>query len=343
MSKNINKYGLSRTIPENVKRQIRRDCGFGCVCCGLAIASYEHIEPEFHKAKNHDPNKMAYLCEGCHARITRKFWSKEKVKEAREKPFCIQRGKCHDAFDVSSHTLIVWLGSNKMVNIETILKVDEINILTIEPPEELGAPYRLSGKFYDENESFLFEIIRNEWFGEYNNWDIECEGGRIIIRSDPRQIVLQILCKSQNELVIEKMNMFFRNTKFVSDEYEFCITVYDKSSVQVWGREFIADAKGCVAFSAVSRGRHPNISQGGQFTVGHHGALKFIAGGQNKYVIRSMPPPPDLPDTFKGNLLKKNWGTIRFNVPSKDDKLGKNDSCYCQSGLKYKKCCGAKK
>ncbi|MGD9726221.1 MAG: SEC-C metal-binding domain-containing protein [Nitrospiraceae bacterium] len=29
-----------------------------------------------------------------------------------------------------------------------------------------------------------------------------------------------------------------------------------------------------------------------------------------------------------------------FVPPSKSNKLGKNDPCPCESGLKYKKCCG---
>lgn len=30
-----NKYGLTRDIPEDVKRKVRKRCGFGCVICGL--------------------------------------------------------------------------------------------------------------------------------------------------------------------------------------------------------------------------------------------------------------------------------------------------------------------
>ena len=57
-----NKFELSRTIPEPIKRQIRQDSGFGCVICGLGIIQYEHVDPEFHLAKIHDPSKMTLLC-----------------------------------------------------------------------------------------------------------------------------------------------------------------------------------------------------------------------------------------------------------------------------------------
>jgi len=62
MVNEINIHGLSRTIPEGIKRQVRQECGFGCVVCGLAIATYEHIDPPFKTAKDHDPSKIAYLC-----------------------------------------------------------------------------------------------------------------------------------------------------------------------------------------------------------------------------------------------------------------------------------------
>jgi hypothetical protein len=78
----INKLGLSRAIPEAIRRKIRQDSGFGCVICGLAIASYEHIDPEFHEATEHDPDKMTFLCEGCRSRVTRGVWSKDKVWKA---------------------------------------------------------------------------------------------------------------------------------------------------------------------------------------------------------------------------------------------------------------------
>jgi hypothetical protein len=39
MKKN-NKYGLKRTIPEKIKREVRQRCGFGCVRCGSLRTNY---------------------------------------------------------------------------------------------------------------------------------------------------------------------------------------------------------------------------------------------------------------------------------------------------------------
>ncbi|WP_140145769.1 HNH endonuclease, partial [Vibrio parahaemolyticus] len=77
-----NKHGLSRYIPEDVKRKVRQKCGYGCVVCGTAIVEYEHVDPEFSEAKEHDPDKIVLLCSQCHAKVTRKFLSKESIKLA---------------------------------------------------------------------------------------------------------------------------------------------------------------------------------------------------------------------------------------------------------------------
>lgn len=55
-----NKFGLSRYIPSDVKLQVRKNSGFGCVICGMGIIHYEHVDPEFHVAQTHDPDK--WLC-----------------------------------------------------------------------------------------------------------------------------------------------------------------------------------------------------------------------------------------------------------------------------------------
>ena len=150
MVNEINTHGLSRDIPKDVKRQVRQECGFGCVICGLAIATYEHIDPPFKDAREHDPSKIAYLCGGCHDRVTRGVWSKQKVMQARLDPWCIRHHRCHDSFDISVPQPVIWLGPNEIININKILRIDDHVILAIDPPEQPGAPYSISGEFYDD-------------------------------------------------------------------------------------------------------------------------------------------------------------------------------------------------
>jgi hypothetical protein len=216
----INRHGLSRDIPDPIKREIRRKCGFGCVCCGLAIASYEHIDPEFADAREHDPARMAYLCEGCHSRVTRRFWSKDRVVRAAREPYCLvnPNRRFWDKLDVSAEDMMVQIGGVRCVKVPILLNVKGDDLLFVEPPEEPGAPFRISARFYDLNEQEIFRIDRNEWSGPPTNWDVECVGGRITIRSSPWKIALRLLIKPPKELIVERIDMAYRGERIVGND-----------------------------------------------------------------------------------------------------------------------------
>ena len=79
---NTNKYGLSRTIPEDIKRQIRQRSKFGCLICRQAIYTYEHIDPVFVEASEHDPDCMCLLCPNHQRDSTDGVLSKSEIMEA---------------------------------------------------------------------------------------------------------------------------------------------------------------------------------------------------------------------------------------------------------------------
>jgi hypothetical protein len=66
MSKKKNRFGLTRDVPADIARIIRKECGFGCLICGDGFYDYEHIDPTFNNAREHDPQKWLF----CAALIT---------------------------------------------------------------------------------------------------------------------------------------------------------------------------------------------------------------------------------------------------------------------------------
>jgi len=50
----------NRTIPVDIKRQLRQEANFGCCKCGVPILEYHHIKP-YHDVKTHDANDMMVL------------------------------------------------------------------------------------------------------------------------------------------------------------------------------------------------------------------------------------------------------------------------------------------
>lgn len=220
MPSDRNRHGLTRHIPADVKRRVRQECGFGCVCCGLAIAMYEHIEPEFANAREHDPAAIAYLCGSCHDRVTRGVWSKQKVWEARKSPYCIRNGGCWDAFDIESPgNLAVRMGSNLAIGFNKLLTIEGRTLLGVERPETPGGPYRLTAAFYDADEQLRLEIDGNDWKGPLGAADIECVGRTITIRTSPDEIALQLTSVPRMGVWIRKLNMTYKRKRFhINDE-----------------------------------------------------------------------------------------------------------------------------
>ncbi len=214
----VNKYGLSRDIPSEIKREIRKRCGFGCVICGSAIYEYEHIEPPFSEAKEHEPSKITLLCKSCHGKVTNKMWSKDKVKRFNKNPKCLQTGFSSEFFDINADSFEVILGSSSWINPKTVLEISGEPLLQIEPPDAEEAPLRISAKFYDIAGNEIFRIIQNEWQSLITNWDIEVKGPRIKIRNAPRKIILLIRAEPPRRLVVERLNMFYKNTQIIGRE-----------------------------------------------------------------------------------------------------------------------------
>ena len=125
----------------------------------LPLTNILNLHSEMHKSMTHQ--RWAYLCGSCHDRVTRGIWSKQKVMDARSEPWCIKNHRCHDSFDISAPNPVIWVGPNEIVNINKILSIDDHVILAIDPPEQTGAPYTISGEFFDDSGNLLFKIDKN--------------------------------------------------------------------------------------------------------------------------------------------------------------------------------------
>lgn len=213
-----NRFGLSRTIPDPIKREVRQRCGFGCVLCGMAVCQYEHIDPPFSEAKTHDPTAIALLCGSHHDKVSRGLMSKQTIKNALASPRALQHGFSFDTFDVGSNAPSVRLGTLTALRPRTILRVFGENVIEVAPPEQTGGPFRISAVFSDKEGREIFRIKDNVWETPIGNWDVEIVGPRITLRSAPRALLLQLRVEPPDLLVIERLEMYYQGTHINCDE-----------------------------------------------------------------------------------------------------------------------------
>lgn len=205
-----NQYGLKRYVRQNIRREIRSRCGFGCVICGLAIYDYEHFDPDFKDAKEHNPQGMTLLCMQCNQKRARGTLSAATVARANGNPKCKQRGFASELFDFGPEPITVKFAGVTFKDCRVLMRVGGVELLSIKPPEEPGAPILLSGTFSDITGTTSLKILDNVWSAGDENWDVEVEGPRLTIRRGLGDIVLQIRVYPPHALAIERIDMKIR-------------------------------------------------------------------------------------------------------------------------------------
>ncbi|WP_286775817.1 MULTISPECIES: hypothetical protein [unclassified Pseudomonas] len=202
-----NKHGLSRTISAEIKREVRKRCGFGCVRCGLGIYDYEHFAPDFADALSHDPAGITLLCPQCNQKRNRKVLSAATVATHNANPRCLQDGFASEWLDVSSESVEVVFAGSTFVDCTHILNVCGDNVLSILPPEFQGETYRISGLFADDTGATTLRIVENQWIAGADNWDVEWVGNTLTIRKGHGDIVLVLKTIPPKKLIVERLKM----------------------------------------------------------------------------------------------------------------------------------------
>lgn len=224
-----NQYGLGRYVPQDVRREIRSRCGFGCVLCGLAYYDYEHFDPDFKDAKEHNPDGMTLLCMQCNQKRARGTLSAETVARANEAPRCKQQGFASELFDFGPEPIEVKFAGVSFFDCKTLIQIRGVDLLSIRPPEAPGTPVLLSGYLSDCTGATTLKIVDNVWAAGDENWDVEVEGPRITIRRGLGDIALQIRVMPPHALAIERINMEFEGYFLKGNEQTLSYSIDGKS------------------------------------------------------------------------------------------------------------------
>lgn len=210
-----NRYGLSRDIPEAVKRAVRQNCDFGCIFCGLWIYQYEHIDPEFKDAREHNPNNICLLCPTHHQKVTSGRLTKQQVKDFYSHPKALERGYANDYLSLN-RKFYVTLGRIFYTATGKLLEINGQTLFELNEPTDTE-PMKLNCKIFDDEQNLILEVKKNEFIGLSKNWDIEQSGSRTIFRKKSRKICLQINLIPPDVLEIEIINLMFEKNKLLTN------------------------------------------------------------------------------------------------------------------------------
>ena len=179
-------------IPEPIKRQVRQECGFGCILCGMPIFQYDHII-RYSEKPAHDTSNLALLCPNHHNEKTAGRLSRERIDEARRAPFNATRGTTTTYRLEPSRELETWIGSNNayvaaVANDYPVLWINGRAFLTIHRD---GDFFSFSASVTDEAGRIVLNIQRGELTVATDVWDYRYEGRTLSIRSGQGEIILE--------------------------------------------------------------------------------------------------------------------------------------------------------
>jgi hypothetical protein len=213
-----NQHGLARTIPEHVKRAVRQRDGFGCIICGKAIFDYEHFDPEFSDACEHDAGGIVLLCIEHHGLKTRGLLSRETIASHLRNPHCRKAGFSFGAFDIGSMHPEIVMGGMTCTDTRCLINLYGDEIFSIAPPVEEGMPFRISAELRGLDSETILKIVENEWRSESSNWDVDIQGAVIIIRNALRKIDLVLRSDPPKRIIIERLQMTHKGCRIQCSE-----------------------------------------------------------------------------------------------------------------------------
>ena len=180
------------SIPDPIKREMRKRCGFGCVVCGLPLYEYHHIIG-FSAVQDHAAENITLLCNRHHAEFTKNLLTVEKVREKNEAPFnIINEQSSPYLLHYRENSCDFVVGTNIMKSIECLdaIRIDDDTILGFR--RENGT-ILTTFACYDETDQKILQISDNELRYSTGLWDVEFIGKRLTIRRGSRDIIASIL------------------------------------------------------------------------------------------------------------------------------------------------------
>lgn len=203
-----NQYGLDRYVDADTRRKIRQNSRFSCVICRAPFCTYEHFNPEFKDAKEHNADGMCLLCPSCQSDTTAGRLSKTVIK-ARYAARKIedQAESRKENFLFFDRMPTVKLGESTIKHADTIICTDEIDCLSFRRDEETST-FLINIAIFDVEGKEVFKIFENSWASTYRPWDFEFKGKVITFLSKPGSIIFRAILDSKaNTVEITHLDM----------------------------------------------------------------------------------------------------------------------------------------
>lgn len=190
----------SRSIPEGIKREVRKACYFGCVICGLPVWHYDHIDG-WAQVQKHDPLRIALLCPTHHQDKTSGRLSSSRIGAARQKP--ANEGRLFTKGHALERTPEIKITVGACTFLHTLQHGDQHCVLWVNGLGSIvlhreDSGYCISAYVTDAEGQALLILRQGELRVSTDIFDFRYEGTRLRVWSVARGAILDISLSDEN-------------------------------------------------------------------------------------------------------------------------------------------------
>ncbi len=211
-------------IKQEMKREIRQRCGFGCVICGLPLYEYEHMN-EWAIVRRHVASEITLLCDRHHREKTNGLLPLATVQEADRDPYNKQAGISQSYplyYSGSSCELVV---GGSYFRRDSLTNGKEMIAIAIDREPLLAFTFEqdqlfLSLQVFDQQGNRVLWINENELSYKPTPWDIELVGRTLTVREASKQFLLEIKFSPPNSVEVSKGRFSFKGHELLIDKHK---------------------------------------------------------------------------------------------------------------------------
>jgi len=170
---------VNRTPPLEVRRELRREVGFGCPVdgCGSPYLTWHHFDPPWNEHQHHDVAGMVALCREHHDKADAGAFTREQLRQLKTK----RADRVAGRFDWMRQDLLLVVGGNFYYRTPVPVQFRGDPVVSTTRDEE-GQLLVSLGMLTTSSESRL-RMTENFWISEGRPSDLECppSGRRIAV------------------------------------------------------------------------------------------------------------------------------------------------------------------
>lgn len=214
-------------IPNQMKREVRKRCYFGCIHCGNPLIEYHHIKP-WSEVCMHEAKNITLLCSQCHRKVTQGLYAREQVIEWNENPY--NKNEVYSPAEMLGYKLFKPEDIEK-IQVEISNAKFNVKMIDTQLQNYIMIPIMIDGepivaftvingrlslylKLFDENNKVAVEIVNNEVITRLDFWDITFTGKTLKINRKSRDIFIEIDFNAPYSIHIRKGYLMYNQKGF---------------------------------------------------------------------------------------------------------------------------------